>query len=267
MGNKKRVNLMLADGEDESFLSFRRQQLTEGGIFILCSVLFRHLGGLVNDVLHGGRLAAPAEIEAALRGFYGEVNGREEITDQPISVKTLNFNPLQMIGGIDPGPDQGGMLSFFSEVLALYGLTVAWLDPREVAGGQLFAKQWVGDPDNYYFFKHRCRQFHFAPTVVSGRFTLVYDSEGLLPLCWAELMHALLYKLKAGVCPYCHKVYLYPGNNYQKAHCGEAACKKAHLVYRHGGSAGYSAWEKERKKNSGGKRGRPRKTESVTGQP
>ena len=264
MGDLKTLNLLLFYGEEESFFSSRRQQVMQGKSFMLCSALFRNLGGIISDVLLSGKMSAADEVESALHRFYQEVNGNNEITDRPLSVKEMNFNILHLINGCNPGPDVRGMVSFCSEVLSLYGLIVTWLDPREVASGHLIAKQWLGDASNDFFFKKRCRQLRSSPTAVSGRFALVHDSPGILPLCWAELLNALQHEQKVSVCPYCHNIYRFPINNYQKLTCGQPTCRKAQLIHKHGGIEGYRAWEAERKKNSGGKRGRPRKTSSET---
>jgi hypothetical protein len=138
-------------------------------------------------------------------------------------------------------------------------MIVTWLDPREVNGGQVITKFWLGDADNNYFFRHRCRQYYSCPTVVDKRFRLVHDSPGILPLCWAELLNAVQLQEKASVCPFCHTVYRFPYNNYRKATCGKPECRKEYLIRQHGGLEGHRAWEIERKKNKGGKMGRPKK--------
>ncbi len=257
------LNLLIYNRDYESYFSGRQLKLTHGKNFILCSALFRNLNGVINDVLRSGIMPAAPAIEDALHKFYREMTGDDEITDSPIPVNNLTNNLLYMLCGCNPGMDEPGMAPFFSEALALYGLIVTWLDPREVAGGQAIAKKWLGDEDNNFFFKQRCRQFHFNLTVIDETFTYYHDSTGLLPLCWAELLYALQNKQKASVCPFCQNVYLFPGNNYQKGNCGQRNCRKASLIHKHGGIEGYKAWETQRKKSPGGKRGRPRKTSSI----
>jgi len=257
------LNLLIFDREYESFYSCRQQKVIHGRNFMLCSALFGNMNGIINDVLRNGKMPDVDTVEGALRSFYREVNKDDEITDRPISAGNLTANLFYLLCGCDPEADEPGMISFFSEALALYGLIVTWLDPREVAGGQVNAKKWLGDEDNNFFFKQRCRQFHFNLTVIDETFTYYHDSTGLLPLCWAELLYALQNKQKASVCPFCQNVYLFPGNNYQKGNCGQRNCRKASLIHKHGGIEGYKAWETQRKKSPGGKRGRPRKTSSI----
>jgi len=256
MGQNEPLNLLMIDGEVETFFSCHRQQVTEGDTFLLSSVLFRNFAGVISDVLQG-QPAAVIETEAALRNFYREVNGSDEIMDQPIPVSDFDFNYRQIIKGYDPGPDERGVVSYSWEVLALYGMIVTWLDPREVNGGQLIAKLWLGDADNNYFFKQRCRQFYSCPTVVSKRFTFVHDSPGILPLCWAELLNAINQKDKASICPFCHAVYHFPHTNHRKKTCGSPECKKAYLIRQHGGIDSYRAWEAKRRKDARDKKARP----------
>lgn len=259
MGMNEPLNLLIYDHGQESFFSYRWQRVIEGESFMLSSMLLQHFGQIISDVLRSGYLPDLNEIEAALQDFYLDVTGVPEIMDQPIPLSSFDENYRQLIKGFDPGPDERGMISYLAEVVALYAIIKIWFDPREVSSGQRKAKHWLRAADNNFFFKHRCREYHSCPTFVNHRFTFVHDSPGILPLCWVEMLHGLQGKLKASVCPYCHNVYLYPSNNFRKATCGSAACKKAYLVEKHGGVEGYRSWEAERKKNSGGKRGRPRK--------
>jgi hypothetical protein len=249
MGQNEPLNLLMFDGEVETFFSWHRQQVTEGNTFLLSSVLFRNFAEVINNILQG-MPASVMETESALRNFYREISGSDEILDQPIPVENFNFNYRQIFRSYDPGPDERGTVSYSWEVLALYGMIVTWLEPREVNGGQLIAKLWLGDVDNNYFFKQRCRQFYSCPTVVSQKLTFVHDSPGILPLCWAELLNAVYQQEKASICPFCHDVYHFPHTNHRKATCGRPGCKKAYLIRQHGGMEGYRAWEKKRKQKA-----------------
>lgn len=262
MGKKESLNLLIYDREYELFFSSRQQKIIYGKNFILCSALFRNLYVIIEDVLRDGKMPAAAAVEDALRSFYREVNQDDEILDMPITAWNLTSKMLYWLCGSDPEPDEQGMVFYFAEALGLYGLIVTWLDPWEVAGGQVNSKKWLGDEENNFFFRKRCRQFHVNPTVINKQFTFYHDSPGILPLCWAELLYALQKKQKASICLYCNNVYLFPSNNYQKCTCGQPACRKAYLINKHGGIKGYNAWEAERKKNSSGKRGRPRKSQT-----
>jgi hypothetical protein len=121
------LNLLIFDGEIEMFFSYHRQQITEGMNFMLSSILFRNFAEVTSNVLHG-RPTAAIDIESALRNFYREVNGCDEIIDRPIPVNDFNFNYRQMIKGFDPGPDEGG------DGIVFLGGIGALRDDRNLAG-------------------------------------------------------------------------------------------------------------------------------------
>lgn len=256
------LNLLIFDREYESFFSSRQQKVIHGKNFMLCSALFGNMKEIINDILRNEKMPNATAVEDALRSFYREVNQDDEITDKPISAGNFTANLFYLLCGCDPEKDEMGMIFLFAEVLSLYGLIVTWLEPREVAAGQANAKKWLGAEDNNFFFKQRCRQFHFNPTVINKQFTYYHDSTGILPLCWAELLYAIHHKQKASVCPFCYNVYLFPGNNYQKGNCGQPACRKASLIHKHGGIESYKAWQAERRRNSRAKRDRMHNTSS-----
>lgn len=206
-------------------------------------------------------LPSTEDTYSTLRNFYAEVTGQNEIVDEALPVDIIT--KVSFPENYKKDEDFYITVNFLMEVHTLLHAIRFWLHPKE---GQnivslLFKEPWLTRKYTG-FFQLRCSEFTTWPILSEGKFTRIYESHGILPLCWAEIWNAIERGVKAGLCPYCWDIYLYPPNNYQKAHCGRDKCKKAHIISQQGGKEGYREWERTRKNMPEGtkrQRGRPKK--------
>lgn len=150
------------------------------------------------------------------------------------------------------------------EVRALYKAAGTWFHPyyNEITNKTINNIGWDVDTG---FFYGRSRELTSYPQYHNRSFIRNYESNSLLALCWGEIWWALDNKIKCSVCYYCGTVYIPPSNNLRKATCGSKECKNKHLIDQKGGPEEYKKWERERqkKKNIGGKLGRPKKVNTA----
>lgn len=194
--------------------------------------------------------------KASFKNFYLETTGSALILDKTVPIEFIAGDVSE---GIKNNPIYD-CVNLASEIYTLKHAVHFWLHPK--AGKKNTAPSTMGQVNDYLFL--RSNDLLSFPMFVDGEIVKVYFSNGLLPLCWAEIWYAIDHKIKAGVCPYCWDIFIYPNNNYQKAHCGSPECKRAHIINQHGGEEGYRKWESSRKKISTEekrKKGRPKKSQ------
>ncbi|KJS18543.1 MAG: hypothetical protein VR69_00145 [Peptococcaceae bacterium BRH_c4b] len=226
--------------------------------FFLTGTLLRHFYKLLSGKTENDPLPSPENVNAALKSFYTEATGQPDILDEPIRVDRMINDPLPK--SVQENTELYKTTNFLIEVFQLTHAIRFWLHPKHHKQHiqMLFEKPSHTTKFTGIFY-YRCRELKSWPMLYKGKFEPVYESNGVLPLCWAEIWHAIDHNIKTGLCPYCWDVYTYPSNNYQKAHCGKSECKQAHIINQHGGIKGYQEWERTRKQKSGnGKRGRPK---------
>jgi len=229
--------------------------------FFLTGTLLRHFYKLLSNKAEITPMPSPEDVYAALKNFYMEVSGQPNILDKAIPIDFMINDPIPQ--SIRDNTELYESTNFIIEVYNFIQAIRFWLHPIE---GKKTIAMLFNNPSlttKYTgFFSARCREFKSWPILHEGQFRPVYESKGILPLCWAEVWHAIDHKIKTGLCPYCWDVFTYPSNNYQKAHCGRNECKKAHIIKQHGGEEGYRKWESSRKiipDIEKRKRGRPKK--------
>jgi hypothetical protein len=100
-----------------------------------------------------------------------------------------------------------------------------------------------------YCLNARARQVVTAPSITKDETMIrTYESNGLLPLAWMEIWHALEHNIKYKVCPYCGRVFTPSPFHPQTKHCNGKDCRRINLITEKGGIDGYKEWEKERKR-------------------
>lgn len=255
-------NLLVFNKNQEAFFSSAGGIVQEGGTFYLIDHMMRIFGADIEALIYRDQGLSIESIRSGMERFYLKLTGSADILDKslPAEIFIEDYEDFHKRFNFPAGSDQ--WLAYFLEFMAIYILIKTWFDPHEVSNGQVKAKHWVNRAENNFYFAHRCREFHSYPTFIGEEFSQLHESHGILPLLWAEMWYGMTNMIKANICPYCHCVYLYPNNNYRKSNCGKASCRRANLIKQHGGLEGYRAWEAERKKKTGGKRGRPRKGEA-----
>lgn len=191
----------------------------------------------------------PSKINPVIAGFYKKV-AREEITpemipDEPVPWGVETDEPAPSF--LKEGSEFAKSVSFVREVKNLCKVVMSWLSP-EALKNQRGDMAKLLNPDEAFihkdlnsFFYYRCRQLIAIPEFYDGEIITRYESSGILPLCWAEIWHALENKIRAGVCPFCGSAYINSPHK-SKAHCGRSECKTAYLKEKNG-----PRWESERK--------------------
>ncbi|GAF26898.1 hypothetical protein [Neomoorella thermoacetica] len=153
-----------------------------------------------------------------------------------------------------------------NEVRAIAYAITRWLDKQETPALDLdgISILLVAPQEVLYSFANLCiynrtREVATHPEIVDDKVVRVHEARSLLPLCWSEILYFMEHHKKARICPYCGIIFFPPPNNPGKRHCQSKPCLKAYIIDRHGGIEGYREWERNRKKKSSGKRGRPPK--------
>lgn len=166
------------------------------------------------------------------------------------------YQPLkEMVDKLTP------IVMLVGEIHSLYEAAATWFHPYYSERTNEIINN-IGWNVNTGFFYGRSRELISYPQYLNGTLIKNFESNSLLALCWGEIWWALeKQEIKCSVCYYCGSVFFPPKNNLRKATCGNKDCKKKHVIDQHGGLEQYKEWERDRhkKKNIGGKRGRPKK--------
>ena len=266
MGRKKSCFKSIFSNKTEE--GYRK---VDGGSLLVTGTLFRNIFPLAGTKA----LPSPGDTEKILRNFYLELTGNDTVWDSYIPHRkmffgyndTTSFSRLELYE-----PYEYKYAMFGIEFYNMVETVLNWLEPQEVGSGHSqLSKEFRVRPfffpekETKHIFQYRCEELSYSPDIFeSGKFTTLIKSPGLMSLCWAEIWHAVEHDIKAGVCPVCGDIYLFPKQNYRKAYCDRSKCLYLYNALRAGGLDAYRQQEAERKRIKRGsvpgrKPGRPPK--------
>lgn len=132
------------------------------------------------------------------------------------------------------------------EVSILRYAVINWVDKQHTPSFNTISNQDETTQKALMFMQLALMKSPIIP-IIGGGIGRRHDSDGLIPLAWAEIWYALEKNIRARCCPYCGTVFILPPNNLRKTTCLRPPCKIKYEIDRHGGIEAYREWERTRK--------------------
>lgn len=209
-------------------------------------------------------IPSPEQIKRCLRVFYRHSVGVDFILDQPVPFYAISNQSLHPFAEGSKEKEDTDILRLWLEIQNLFHGVRFWLD-RNVLREYKDIMEVILNPEysskrEYGYFIERCKQLKIWPMFNKGVWGKEYQCYGVLPLCWAELWHALENRVSAGICPICWKVYIVKPRGTNRKTCGSKDCRKEYIAYDRGADYNSNRAKERNERESRGEkwdRGRP----------